>query len=185
MHPVQSGGLDTESIPEVVPYNDKTYKIEIIKKEVPEEMSSYTRSVLKFGEGRQGMAFLTMWALPYLGFSTVLFWGSLNKTLASYVIFATMLVVELGYYMWRCKLSQKETKRLFPHIKVSDSEGVITTMTPKAYIGQINVSTIDYPLPILPLVMNLTGHRHAFHIERFNAALDGAIKAREERAKKA
>lgn len=148
-------------------------------------MHAFTRSVLKMGEMRQFVHFLTIWALPYIGFSTLVFWESVTKLVLSYALCGSILVIEAGAYLWYCRLSQKEVVRYFPHIKVSDESGVITTMTPKAYIGQINATGLDYPLTILPLVVNITGHRHAFSVERFTTALDSALKAREERSKKA
>ncbi len=80
-----------------------------------------------------------------------------------------------------CKYSQQSKTKLFPPIKVSDDGGVLTTMSPRAYVGQVDIGGLDFPLPILPLVVAPMGHRHAFSVDKFRAAVESALKAKEAR----
>lgn len=173
------------SIPEECPYKGKNYKIEIIKKEAPEEMVSFSRHVMEIGDYRQFINFMTLYLMPYVGFSTILFWEDTKKIIYSYIVIAAILVFEAGAHLWKCRESQKELKKLFPHIKVSDESGVITTMTPKAYVGQISMRGIDWVLTILPARVRMDGHRHSFVYEKFISSLENALRAREQRLKKA
>lgn len=172
-----------DSIPQEVEHGGKLYTIEVIKKEAPDEMVSFSRAVLRVGDFRQFAHFFYGHLAPMIGFPVILFWNSPWKMLASVALVIGALKLEYFVYWLHCRNSQRSCKTLFPHIKVSDDSGVLTTMTPKAYVGQLDIVGLDFPVPILPLVVSPTGHRHMFSMDRFGAAIESAEKARAERQK--
>lgn len=174
----------TSSIPGEIEHMGKKYKVEVIKKEVPEEMIAYRTKKIILAGFDELLYFFTCHILTYFGAAAIIFWGDWNRLIAIYALIFVIWGVEYFAYALQCKRYKHKDSKLFPCIKVSNKKEVITTMSPKAYVGKIDLSVMDVHIPILPLKIRCVGHVFTFSAGKFRTALTNAIKAKEEREQK-
>lgn len=181
---VPDADYDSSGIPEKIDYMGNEYTIEIIKKEVPEELIMTKRLKLVYAGYESLMYFLIRHVLAYIGVASIVFYDDWIRLVLSYLLIASLWFSEYYVYKRKCRKYQKKESKLFPHIKVSHDGSVITTMTPKAYVGKLDISVLDSPLPVLPYKTKCIGYVYTFSADRFRAALSNAIKSREAREAK-
>jgi len=175
---------NSDSIPDKIDYLGEEYDIEIIKKEAPDEIVCNRRKIIVSSGFEEIIYFITYHFILLVGGATIFFWGDWIKAISAYALILSMWGVEYMAYKIKCNNYKYRDAKSFPHIKVSYKDSVITTMTPKAYIGKIDLDVIDYPVPVLPIKIKLIGHVYMFSADRFLEALSNAIKSKEEREAK-
>jgi len=172
--------LKDSDIPSTFYHGGTDYEIVPILKEAPEEFYNNENGELAMGDTDQVIKWFVSILLPIISISAFLFWGYTEKIIIIYSIFISIMIIE--YYLYKFFYDKEtEGKVEYPHIKVSDKKGVITTVSPKSYVKRYSFLVEVTPLFSLPLCIYTGRFEWMFDDDMFVKSLESGLAARKKK----